>query len=86
MTALDKNIGNPIKFCHITPTYILDAFTKNNGAHLLLAHLVEQDETYANYYANLNDGKVKIMDNSAFEMFKQGRPMYDSSKLVEMGK
>ena len=86
MTALDKNIGNPIKFCHITPTHFLDAFTKNNGAHLLLAHLVEQDQTYANYYANLNDGKVKIMDNSAFEMFKQGRPMYDSSKLVEMGK
>lgn len=86
MTALDKNISNPIKFCHIAPTHFLDRFTKTNGAHLILAHLVEQDDTYANYYANLNDGKVKIMDNSAFEMFKQGRPMYDSSKLVEMGK
>ena len=85
MTALNKNMGDPIKFCHIAPTYFLERFTKTNGAHLLLAHLVEQDETYANYYANLNDGKVKIMDNSAFEMFKQGRPMYDSDKLIEMG-
>lgn len=86
MNTLDKNIGNPIKFCHIAPTHFLDRFTNTNGAHLILAHLVEQDETYANYYANLNDGKVKIMDNSAFEMFKQGRSMYDSSNLVEMGK
>lgn len=86
MTALNKNLGDPIKFCHIAPTYFLDRLTNTNGAHLILAHLVEQDDIYANYYANLNDGKVKIMDNSAFEMFKQGRPMYDSSKLVEMGK
>lgn len=86
MKQLNKQMGAPINFCHIAPTKFLDRFTQTNGAHLLLAHLVEQDETYANYYANLNDGKVKIMDNSAFEMFKQGRPMYDSSKLIEMGK
>lgn len=75
-----------INFCHISPTAYLSEFTKSNGAHLLLAHLVEQDPVYADYYANLDDGKVKIMDNSAFEMFKQGRPMYDSSKLIEMGR
>ena len=85
MTPLNKQMGDPIKFCHISPTKFLDRFTNTNGAHLLLAHLVEEDEQYANYYANLNDGKVKIMDNSAFEMFKQGRPMYDSNKLIEMG-
>ena len=85
MKLLDRNPNNPINFCHIAPTHFLDQFTKTNGAHLLLAHLVEQDEAYAEYYANLDDGKVKILDNSAFEMFKQGRPMYDSSKLIEMG-
>ena len=85
MTPLNKQVGDPIKFCHIAPTKYLAKFTKSNGAHLLLAHLVEEDEEYANYYANLDDGKVKIMDNSAFEMFKQGRPMYDSDKLIEMG-
>lgn len=86
MKPLNKYPADPIKFCHIAPTKYLDRFTKTNGAHLLLAHLVEQDEAYAEYYANLDDGKVKIMDNSAFEMFKQGRPMYEPSKLIEMGK
>lgn len=75
-----------IKFCHISPTKFLDTFTVHNGAHLILAHLVEQDEEYRNFYANLDDGKPKIMDNSAFEMFKLGRPMYASEKLIEMGR
>lgn len=75
-----------VNFCHISPTQYLDIYTKDNGAHLLLAHLVEEDPEYCNYYANLKDGKYKIMDNSAFEMFKLGRPMYESSKLIEMGK
>jgi hypothetical protein len=75
-----------INFCHISPTAYLDKYTKSNGAHLILAHLVEEDPSYRDYYANLDDGKYKIMDNSAFEMFKLGRPMYQSSKLIEMGK
>lgn len=75
-----------INFCHISPTAYLNKYTKSNGAHLLLAHLVEEDPEYRDYYANLSDGKYKIMDNSAFEMFKLGRPMYESSKLIEMGK
>jgi hypothetical protein len=78
--------NEPIKFCHISPTKYLNEFTETNGAHLLLAHLVEQDSSYADYYANLDDGKYKILDNSAFEMFKQGRPMYDSNKLLDMGR
>lgn len=75
-----------INFAHIAPTHNLKDYTSNNGIHLLLAHLVEEDEEYRNYYANLNDGKEKILDNSAFEMYKQNKPMYDSSKLIEMGK
>lgn len=75
-----------IKFCHISPTPHLASYTATNGAHLILAHLVEEDESYRNFYATLDDGKKKIMDNSAFEMFKQGRPMYDSAKLIDMGK
>ena len=76
---------NAIKFCHISPTAFLK-YTKSNGAHLILAHLVEEDEEYRNYYRDLKDRAYKIMDNSAFEMFKLGRPMYDESKLLEMGK
>jgi hypothetical protein len=75
-----------INFCHISPTKYLERYTEHNGAHLILAHLVESDPEYRDFYANLDDGKYKIMDNSAFEMFKLGRPMYDSSKLVDMGK
>ena len=75
-----------IDFCHIAPTAYLNEFTKSNGAHLLLAHLVEEDEEYRNYYANLDDGKFKIMDNSAFEMYKQGRPMYSTDDLLPMAK
>lgn len=74
-----------INFCHISPTPYLKQYTQDNGAHLILAHLVEEDPQYRDYYANLDDGKYKIMDNSAFEMFKLGRPMYDSSKLIDMG-
>jgi len=74
---------NAIKFCHISPTAFLK-YTKTNGAHLILAHLVEDDEEYSHYYRYLNDGAYKIMDNSAFEMFKLGRPMYDEHKLLTM--
>lgn len=73
-----------INFCHISPTKHIGLYTQTNGAHLILAHLVEQDEEYATFYAKAF-GKYKMMDNSAFEMFKQNRPMYDSSKLIEMG-
>lgn len=74
-----------IKFAHIAPTKSL-GYTNSNGVHLLLAHLVEEDEEYRNYYANLNDGKDKILDNSAFEMYKRGLPMYPPEKLISMGK
>lgn len=75
-----------INFCHIAPTNYLSSYTKNNGAHLILAHLVESNTVYRDFYANLQDGRTKIMDNGAFEMFKAGRPMYPSEKLIEMGK
>lgn len=75
-------------FCHITPTKYLDLFAAGRSHHLVLAHLVEQDPQYANWYANLSEdpNTTIIMDNSAFEMVKQGRPMYPSDNLLEMGK
>ena len=71
-------------FCHIAPTPHLNLI-EDNEAHLILAHLVETDETYTNFYINKTNG-IKILDNSAFEMYKQGRPMYPSEQLIEMGK
>ena len=75
-------------FCHITPTKYLDLFAAGRTHHLVLAHLIEEDEEYANWYANMprDPDTIVIMDNSAFEMYKQGKPMYPSAKLIEMGK
>lgn len=73
-------------FCHIAPTAYLD-LTQYYKSHLLLAHLVETDDKYVDFYNNVAmNGSLKILDNSAFEMYKQGRPMYPSEQLVEMGK
>lgn len=78
------------EFAHITPTAYLDLFASGRNFHLTLAHLVEQDEQYTKWYSSRDlsrsmDPYINIMDNSAFEMYKQGRPMYPSDKLIEMG-
>ena len=78
---------NWIDFCHIAPTAHLD-LVDGRPVHLVLAHLIEEDNSYAQWYV---DQKAKydctlIMDNSAFEMYKQNKPMYDPSKLIDMGK
>jgi len=76
-------------FCHICPgdPHLLDILVGDREFHLTLAHLVETDKVYTKWYADKCEGLdvVNIMDNSAFEMFKQGRPMYPSDKLIEMG-
>ena len=78
------------EFAHITPTAYLDLFASGRPFHLTLAHLVEQDEKYASWYSDRDTSRsimpyVNIMDNSAFEMYKQDREMYPSDKLIEMG-
>lgn len=74
------------EFAHISPTKYLDLFAAGRPFHLTLAHLVEEDQQYANWYANMprDENTIVILDNSAFEMTKQGKPMYDSSKLMQM--
>jgi hypothetical protein len=75
-----------VNFCHIAPTPLLQTFVNNQTHHLLLAHLVEEDEKYTNFYRRGHHlAKCYILDNSAFEMYKQGREMYPSDKLIEMG-
>lgn len=76
-------------FAHITPTAYLDLFASGRPFHLTLAHLVEQDDAYASWYSSRDVSRsimpyVNIMDNSAFEMYKQGRPMYETDKLIPM--
>ena len=77
-----------IQFCHIAPIALLSDVAKHNKSHLMLAHLVESNAEYREFYKNLevDDGSEKILDNSGYEMFKRGEPMYESSKLVDMGR
>jgi hypothetical protein len=76
-----------VDFCHIAPTRLLPTFVNTQSHHLLLAHLVEEDREYTRFYqSGRNLADTYILDNSAFEMYKQGREMYPSDKLIEMGK
>ena len=76
-----------INFCHIAPTPHLD-LVEGRPVHLVLAHLIEQDDSYTEWYLKQKEiyGSTLIMDNSAFEMYKLNKPMYDPNRLIEMGK
>jgi hypothetical protein len=77
MTKLPRNTSP--QFCIITPTNYCEQFASQSSMHLLLAHLVDTDETYANFYATRNE--YKIMDNGAFELGES----YTPEKLIELG-
>lgn len=72
-------------FCHIVPTPHLN-LTDGRRVHLVLAHLIEDDDSYVQYYVDQKEkyNCTLIMDNSGFEMYKLNKPMYDPSKLITM--
>jgi hypothetical protein len=70
---------NP-QFCIITPTAYLEKYASQSSMHLVLAHLVDTDDKYADFYANRSE--FKIMDNGAFELGES----YNPEKLIELGK
>ena len=72
-----------MEFCHIMPTDFLEKYAGKEKSHLMLAHLVESDGRYADWFEAYDS--VKILDNSAFEMYKQKKPMYPTEKLLKMG-
>jgi hypothetical protein len=105
-------VTHHIHFAHISPTAYLEKFldapvvtgSYNQGvtlkakAFMVLAHLVETDEKYVEYYSRragkyidrstfIADPKPvgpRIMDNSAFEMYKQGRPMMSPEVIIPL--
>lgn len=85
-TILNDIDNNKPQFCHIAPTAHLN-LTSGRSTHLVLAHLIETDQKYVDFYLEQKEkyNCTIIMDNSAFEMYKQQRPMYDSDKLIDMG-
>ncbi|MGZ8924575.1 MAG: hypothetical protein ACXW2E_01700 [Nitrososphaeraceae archaeon] len=69
-------------FCIITPTAYLDQYATQSHTHLVLAHLVDANDEYANFYKMLSSvGDTIIIDNGAFEL---GSP-YQPDKLKELG-
>jgi hypothetical protein len=76
------NIKTP-RFCVIAPTEYLSLFAPKSTAHLVLAHIVEDDASYAAFYRSMRErGDLIIMDNGAFELGES----YDPQKLVVLGK
>lgn len=73
-----------VHFCHISPTPHLDDFCASQTHHLILAHLVETDEDYVNWYKHRPKTDTIILDNSAFELYKAGRSMFPAEKLVDL--
>jgi len=73
---------------HICPTAWIPFVSRFSSCHLTLAHLVESDEQYVQNYLDAQKIQKKrmILDNSAFEMYKQGKPMYPADKLIDLGK
>jgi hypothetical protein len=77
-----------INYCHISPVSTLHKVAGYN-THLLLAHLVEENEAYRNFYIDLkkkNPGVFYHLDNSAFEKFKRGEEFYNPDKLMDMAR
>lgn len=74
-----------MEFCHIVPTNYIP-IVDGHKRHLVLAHLVEKNHKYVDNYLNIkHQDTTFIMDNSAFEMFKLNKPMFDPDKLIDLG-
>lgn len=68
-------------FCYIAPISYLDHYTEVSKTHLVLAHLVDESDAYANFYKVLaGNGHVIFMDNSAYEL----KVPYAPEKLIEL--
>lgn len=76
-TRFDQYAATP-KFCLIAPTAYLDQYASQSAMHLVLAHLVEADAQYAEFYAGRSE--YKIMDCSAFELGQS----YAPDRLLEL--
>lgn len=73
--------GKKPEFCFIAPTAYLEDYATHSSTHLVLAHLVDTDEEYADFYRNLGNEHYIIMDNGAFELGES----YDPESLLRLG-
>ncbi len=76
-----------MQFAHIAPTAYLKPLNLDKyPCHLLLAHLLESDAEYLKFYQSLPEDAIVIQDNSAFELYRRGLPMFDGDKLLDLAK
>lgn len=67
-------------FCFITPISYLD-FASASNTHLVLAHLVERSDEYAEFYRKCSErGDFVMCDNSAYELHEP----YSPEKLIDL--
>lgn len=68
-------------FCVIAPTKYLPQYGTQTSKHLVLAHLVDTDKSYSDFYLQRSiAGDGIIMDNGAFELGES----YAPDKLLEL--
>lgn len=66
----------------IAPTKYLERYSSQSRFHLVLAHLVDTNDEYAEFYAKMSArGDFLICDNGAFELGES----YAPDKLIELG-
>lgn len=66
----------------ICPTYHLGSFAKRSNYHLVLAHMVEKDLRYRNFYREMSKrGDYITLDNSSYEL---GDDIYTPQQLINL--
>jgi hypothetical protein len=76
-----KTLPSKPSFCIIAPTAYLENYASQSRTHLALAHLIDKDPVYANFYLKMSKrGDFIICDNGAFEL---GRS-YAPEKLIDL--
>ncbi len=75
-------ISDQPAFCVIAPTAYLEDYATQSHSHLVLAHIVDTNPTYCEFYKSMaNRGDRIIMDCSTFELGES----YDPDELVRLG-
>ena len=82
MSLKEFNSHSKPQFCVIAPNEYLEEYATQSPTHLVLAHIVDTNSTYADFYKQMSErGDRIIMDNGAFELGES----YEPSKLVDLG-
>lgn len=78
-----------LKFMHIAPTKYIGSGLIPRSNQLVLAHLLENDKYKTKMkpvdrWKSVSGPTLTILDNSAFELFSQNKPMFNGDKLIEL--